>query len=58
MVLDGRITENKAISTLLEAKTELKYQQELYRSNVECRKKIGWKQINIDTKDPLYEANR
>ena len=58
MVLDGKMTENKAIFTLQGAKTELKYQQELYKSNVECRKKIGWKQINIDTKDPLYEANR
>ena len=63
LVLDGKITENKAITTLQGAKTVLKYQQELYKSNVECRKKISktttpytkpLKQINIDTKDPLY----
>ena len=54
MVLDGRMTENKAISTLQGAETELRRQRELYKSNVECRKKIGWKQINIDTKDSLY----
>ena len=66
MVLDGKMTENKAIATLQGAKTVLKYQQELYKSNVECRKKISktttpytkpLKQINIDTKDPLYEFN-
>ena len=45
-ILDGRITEEEAIVTLQGAKTELKYQQELYKSNIECRKKIGWKQIN------------
>ena len=44
-ILDGRITEEEAIVTLQGAKTELKYQQELYKSNIECRKKIGWKQI-------------
>lgn len=60
MVLDGKMTENKAINTLQGAKSELKYQQELYKSNVECRKKIekATKNINIDTKDALYEFNR
>ncbi len=46
MVLDTRMTEEKAISTLQGAETELRRQRELYNSNVECRKKIGWKQIN------------
>ena len=41
MVLDGKMTENKAIATLQGAKAELKYQQELYKSNIECRKKIS-----------------
>ena len=40
-ILNGTITENKAISTLQGAETELKRQKELYKSNVECRKKIG-----------------
>lgn len=44
-VLNGKMTENKAISTLQGAETELKRQKELYKSNVECRNKIGWKQI-------------
>lgn len=42
MILDGKMTENKAISTLQGAETELRRQKELYNSNVECRKKIGW----------------
>jgi len=46
MVLDGRITENKAITTLQGAETELRRQRELYKSNVECRKKTGLSQIN------------
>ena len=41
MVLDGRMTENKAIATLQGAETELRRQRELYNSNVECRKKIS-----------------
>ena len=45
-ILNGAITENKAITTLQGAETELKRQKELYKSNVECRKKIGYKQIN------------
>ena len=60
LVLDGKITENKAIATLQGAKTELKYQQELYKSNIECRKKIegATKNININTKDTLYAYNK
>ena len=46
MVLDGRMTENKAIFTLQGAESELRYQKELYKSNVECANKIGAKQIN------------
>ena len=41
MVLDGKMTENKAIATLQGAKNEIKYQHELYKSNIECRRKIG-----------------
>ena len=40
-VLDGKMTENKAIRYLQQDTTELKYQRELYKSNIECRKKIG-----------------
>ena len=36
MVLDGRMTENKAITTLRGAGNELKRQQELYKSNIEA----------------------
>ena len=46
MVIDGRMTENKAIFTLQGAEAELGRQKEMYKSNVERRKKIGWKQIN------------
>ena len=41
MVLDGKMTENKAIATLQGAKTELKYQQELHKANIECIKKTS-----------------
>jgi len=44
-VLDGRMTENKAIARMQDNDLELKRQKEMYKSNVECRKKIGWKQI-------------
>jgi hypothetical protein len=44
-ILNGAITENKAIATLQGAGTELKRQKELYKSNVECRKRTGLKQI-------------
>ena len=46
MVLDGRMTENKAITTLQGASNELRRQKEMMQSNIECRKKIGWKQIS------------
>jgi hypothetical protein len=52
LVLDGKITENKAITTLQGAESEIKYQKELYNSNVECRKKIS-KTTTPYTK-PLY----
>ena len=67
MVLDGRMTENKAITTLQGAETELRRQKELYQSNIECIKKISktttpytkpLKQINIDKKDSLYAYNK
>ena len=41
MVLNGKMTEEKAITTLKGAESEIKYQKELYKSNVECRKKIS-----------------
>jgi len=53
MVLDGRMTENKAISTLQGASTELKRQQEMYKSNVECRRKIS--KTTTPYTQPLYE---
>ena len=60
MVLDGRMTENKAITTLKRATTELKRQKEMYKSNIECRKKIekATKNINIEAKDALYAYNK
>tara|TARA_E500000331_G_C17068709_1_gene631590 strand:+ start:354 stop:743 length:390 start_codon:yes stop_codon:yes gene_type:complete len=67
MVLDGRMTENKAITTLQGAETELRRQKELYQSNIECIKKTSktttpytkpLKQINIDKKDSLYAYNK
>ena len=42
-ILNGAMTENKAIATLQGAETELKRQKELYKSNVECRNKISEK---------------
>lgn len=45
-VLDGRMTENKAIAKMQDNDLELKRQAEMYKSNVECRERIGWKQIN------------
>ena len=50
-VLNGKMTEEKAISTLQRSSTELKRQQELYKSNIEYRRKM-----NIGTKDPLYNS--
>jgi hypothetical protein len=40
-ILDGKMTENKAISYLQKDSRELQRQQELYKSNIECRKKIN-----------------
>ena len=40
-ILNGTITENKAITTLQGSETELKRQKELYKSNEECRKRKG-----------------
>lgn len=40
-VLNDKMTENKAIATLQGAKAELKYQQELYKANIECKNKIN-----------------
>jgi len=37
-ILDGRMTEDKAIRLLQQDTQELKYQQELYKSNVERKK--------------------
>ena len=45
-VLNGKMTEEKAITTLQGAGNELRRQKEMYKSNVECRKKTGLKQIN------------
>jgi len=45
-VLNGKMTENKAIFTLQGAENELRRQKELYKSNIECRNRIGAKQIN------------
>ena len=45
-VMRGNINESTAINTLKEKeKDEIKRQAEMYKSNVECRKRIGWKQI-------------
>ena len=52
MVLDGRMTENKAITTLQGAETELRRQKEMYQSNIECIKKTS-KTTTPWTK-PLY----
>ena len=38
-ILSKNMTEDKAIRLLQQDERELKYQQELYRSNIECRKK-------------------
>ena len=38
-ILDGKITEDKGIRLLQQDVNELKRQQELYKSNIECRKK-------------------
>lgn len=38
-ILDGKMTEDKGIRLLQQDDRELKYQRELYKSNIECRKK-------------------
>ena len=53
MVLNGKMTEEKAISTLQRATTELKRQQEMYKSNIECRRKIS--KTKTPYTKPLYE---
>ena len=40
------MSEDKAIRLLQQDDRELKHQQDMYKSNVECRKKTGLKQIN------------
>ena len=40
-ILDGNMTENKGIRLLQQDIHELKRQQELYKSNIECRKKTN-----------------
>ena len=53
-VIHGKINESTAINTLKEKeKVEIKRQAEMYKSNIECGRKI-----NIDAKDPLYEFNK
>jgi len=42
-VLQGKCNEDKAIKAMKEDGTEIKRQKELMKSNIECRKKIGWK---------------
>lgn len=51
-ILDGKMTENKGIQLLQQDAQELKRQQEMYKSNIECRKKIS-KTTTPYTK-PLY----
>tara|TARA_B100001989_G_scaffold213535_1_gene163516 strand:+ start:363 stop:683 length:321 start_codon:yes stop_codon:yes gene_type:complete len=52
MVLNGKMTEDKAINTLQRAGNELRRQKEMYQSNIECKKKIS-KTTTPYTK-PLY----
>jgi hypothetical protein len=40
-VLDGKMTENKAIAKMQDNDLELKRQAEMYKSNIECRKKTS-----------------
>ena len=44
-ILSGENTENEAIATLQEKETNLNDKKKCIKSNVECRKRIGWKQI-------------
>jgi hypothetical protein len=48
-VINGRSKEDFVIQILKtneDHKLETKYQKNMMKSNIECRKKIGWKQIN------------
>ena len=45
-ILHKNMTEDKAIRLLQQDDRELKHQQEMYKSNVECRKKTGLPKIN------------
>ena len=40
-VINGRITEEKAISNIQKDGVELRRQKEMYQSNIECMKKIS-----------------
>jgi hypothetical protein len=66
-VLDGRMTENKAIAKMQDNDLELKRQAEMYKSNIECRNKISEKKTakklttaqdvgrDIAGREPTYE---
>ena len=45
-VLDGRMTENKAIAKMQDNDLELKRQAQMYKSNIECRNKISEKKTS------------
>lgn len=45
-VLDGKMTENKAILKMQDNDLELKRQKEMYKSNIECRNKISEKKTS------------
>ena len=48
-VINGTTKEEVAIQRLKtneDHKLELKHQKTMMKSNIECREKIGWKQIN------------
>lgn len=51
-VLNGRISEEKAIATLQKDDNEIRRQKEMMQSNIECRRKIS-KTTTPYTK-PLY----
>ena len=40
-VIEGKITEDKAIATLQKDDNELRRQKEMYQSNIECMKKTS-----------------
>jgi len=45
-VLDGKMTENKAILKMQDNDLELKRQKEMYKSNIECRNKTSEKKTS------------